>query len=188
MPDRRRALMTEQESGPIVGYETVGSPTISGDTMTPSADSWVRTPVVFAPGNKSWEIIFRLKKKLSSGYQNLISGAGILIQNETGNYKCKLYLAHGSSFDIVNGGLLRQPTQNQWTYFRIKFDGSKYTYGISTDGVTYSDVTQSSASTIRGGGKISFGIKASNTSAVQADYDLSKMQIWIGGKLWWKAT
>lgn len=181
--------MGKQESGPsyLTGWEDVGTPSIVNNIMTPSSDSWIRTPAAFSPGNSTWSLIFRVKKIYSSGYQNIASGAGIMLQCSSNSYDCKVYLAHGSSYDILNGGYTIRLDGSSYLYVRVRFDGSKYYFGTSSDGEAYTEQYMTSSSTIRGNAKIAFGAKASNTNKVGADYDLTHMEIWIDGEIWWKA-
>lgn len=174
----------------LSGYDEIGTPSISsGGVLTPDANSWIRLPVNFNPENKPWTIRFRIKRTGTSGFQNLLSGTGILLQCPQGSLLTKVYLRSTSSgsFDISNGTGTLTVNSNSWVYMTLEFDGEKYRFGQFTGsgGFTYDSAIQSTTP-IYGNTKVAFGAKASNTNAVQAQYDLNNIEIWIDGKLWWK--
>ena len=182
---RRRALMAQGESY-LTGYSIVGNPTITNNVMTPNATGWITTPAAFLPGDKPWEIIFKIKKTSNSSYQNLLTATGLLLQQVSGQNNAEWYVTASSLGDIAH--LSRNFPVNQNLWCKMSFNGSVYSIGTSSDGISYSNVTKSSALAIKQSSAVIFGAKSSNTSAVQAEYDLTQMQITIDGKLWWKAV
>ena len=184
---RRRALMAqgEAEPTPIENFERVGTPTIVDGWMTPSSSSWIRTPESFAPGDSAWELQFEVRRGSTSNWQNMISSDPYNVMIQSGNDFHKLYLRNGSSWNISNGAISRTISYGQTRLVRIKFTGSSYIFGISSDeGTTWDDTSLSSSSKI-GGGKLAFGPKGSNTSAFDGSFNLNNIKIWIDGVLWW---
>ena len=180
-------MMAQGESY-LTGYTTVGNPTIVNGIMTPSADSWITSPS-FDPADKPWKLVFKIKRKsVSSGeWQNIISSNAVMLQADYLNVKLYLRSKNSSSFDICNGSKSREIREDDSVkWVKVEFDGTKYYYGTSNDGETYSNVTVASSLFVKNG-IIRFGQKVSNTSAVSAEYDLNNTAIWIDGKLWWKA-
>lgn len=179
---RRRFAIAE--SLPIENYEIVGNPRILNGVMTPSADSWIQTPEIFNPESNGWEIVFRIKRANVQGYQNLITTAGIMLQAIKSDVKLYLRESGSSSYNITYGGLTRSIPSGEERYIRLAFDGNSYSFGTSVDGVNFNNTTINSTAVISPG-KIAFGAKASNTSAVSADYYLSDTYIKINGVAWW---
>lgn len=181
---RRRALIAGKQSRLIENFERVGTPGIVDGVMTPSEDSWISAPQSFAPGSNTWEVVFKVKCLGTERFHNIISSAGLMLQRD--NQTTKLYLmgSGSSTWNICSGTVSRGLNKNTITYVRVAFDGSTYTYGTSTDGVNFSNVTVTSSKTIASG-KLSFGAKASNTNQVNAQYYLFDTYIKIGDSVWW---
>lgn len=178
--------VTVTESVVNYGYETVGEPTISDGIMTPTETGWVRSNIAFLPDNRPWKIITKIKNKSNSGYNNYLSTSGVLLQRVSNQANAILYLTKTSIGDISNNKN-REFTLNTWMWCKVEFTGSSYLYGTSTDGVTYNNITINSSEIVKQSGKLVFGPKASNTSTVNAQFDLNATEVWINGKLWWKA-
>lgn len=181
---RRRALMMAKESGPVENFDRVGDPTIINGILTPSETSWIKSKTSFQPGSNMWEIVFRIKRYNTNGYQDIFFSDGILIQAYGASAKLYLKEINGSSYNICNGTAERSIALNSILYVRIAFDGNKYYFGTSSDGVTYSNVTVTSSKKISTG-KIQLGYKASNTVYVHANYYLDDTYVKIGDTVWW---
>lgn len=184
---RRRQGMMGQKSGYLTGYTVVGSPTIVNGVMTPNDTGWITTPQSFDPGDKTWELVFCIKRTVNIRWQNIISG-NMMLQGNSSIINLYLRSANSSSFDIAVGSPSHYINGDIYTWVKIGFDGSKYYYSVSTNGETYSQKTTNTTALLIKPGVISFGAKASNTETVTAEYDLTQMQISIDGKLWWKAV
>lgn len=184
---RRRALMAQGGGtpAPVENFERVGTPTIVDGWMTPSDSSWIQTPESFAPGDSTWEVQFEVRRGSTSGYQNMITSNPYAIMIQSGNTTHKLYLRNGSSWNISNGAISRTISYGETRLVRIKFTGSSYIFGISSDeGTTWNDTSLSSSSKISAG-KLAFGSKISTTSAFLGSFNLNNIKIWIDGVLWW---
>ena len=173
------------EPVPVENFERIGTPTIVDGWMTPSASSWIQTPENFAPGNSTWELQFEVRRGSTGSWQNMISSNPLNVMIQSGNDTHKLYLRNGSSWNISNGAISRTISYGQTRLVRVKFTGSSYIFGISSDGgTTWNDTSLSSSSKI-GSGKIAFGLKSSNTSAFLGSFNLNNTKIWIDDLLWW---
>lgn len=181
--------MAQGKSTPVEteNFEKIGSPTIVDGWMTPSSTSWIQTPQSFNPGTSPWVIQFEVKKTGSSGYQNMISSGGVLVQSGSNNAQHRLYLksVNGSSYDISNGSVYVSVTNQVSTIMQISYDGTTYRIKRSEDGgASWSTKTVTSSLAIKAG-KIVFGPKASNTNAFAGSFNLRNMEIWINGVSWW---
>ena len=179
---RRRLSMANNL--PIQNYEIVGNPKIHNGILTTSADSWIQTPEIFNPGSSGWEIVFRIKRTNVQDYQNLLTALGIMLQARGADVKLYLKESGSSSYNISYGDILRVIPSGVEMYIKLSFDGNTYSFGTSVDGANFSNATLSSSAVISPG-KIAFGAKANNTSAVSADYYLSDIYVKIDGFLWW---
>ena len=170
----------------VENFERVGSPTIVNGILTPSSTSWIKMPTAFDPGSYSWKIVFKITRNNESGYQNLLTSTDIMLQAD--GWKGKLYLKekNGSSWSISRGAIQVTIGQNVTWFIKIEYDGaSTYSIARSADGITYINTSSLTSSKKIGSSVISFGAKASNTSAVNAEYDLLNTKIWINGEVVW---
>ena len=171
----------------VENFTRIGNPTIVNGILTPSSTSWIQTPTPFDPGTYSWKIVFKITRNNESGYQNLLSSPYIMLQAD--GWKGKLYLKekNTTSWTSISNGAIQTPIgQNATWFIKIEYDGvSTYSIGRSADGITYSNIQSLTSSKKVGSGFITFGSKASNTSAVNAEYDLLNTKIWINGEVVW---
>lgn len=184
------------ESGVYVGYESIGTPSITGNILTPSSNGSVRTNHVFSPGTSPWKIQvgFTYTGGGSSTYMDVFgsctsSGTNervMLLEKSVG---FGVFLSSGtSSWNIAQAVMVFSATNNATYLFELEYTGAEYRRRYSTDnGSTWSEYSSVSSTTaIAGGYYVGFGI--SRNGILDGTIDLSKCKIWIDGDLWWKAV
>ena len=189
---RRRQMMMAAE-GPLRGYLIHGSPTISGNIMTPTAGGFIYTPEPFDPGDEPWEITTRTTRAGSAGPGEIICTVGSDgsmvygyiwkgIKSGSSEVARQYASSNGTSWDLLN---------NYSTAGLMQTSGAANMHVIR-NGTTYSFKTKSTtrsttlATPPRFGCHIAFGGGSSQTP-IPFTFDLSETYITIGGKLWWSA-
>lgn len=187
------------------GYVEVGSPSISGEVLTPGSSGSVRSPQVFSPGNYKW----KLRVGFTTGstvntYQDVAgtvnsSGAsqrGFLLENayySQGQFANKALMgayisSNGSSWDIISGTVYQEIHANTSYIYELEFTGSQYRARISSDGGnTWSDYI-SAASTAKVKGGYYIGVGLSRNGYFAGTIDLTSVMVWINDVPWWKAV
>lgn len=190
MMQRRRALMGA-EKDIIENFVRIGNPTIVNGIMTPSADSWIEMKTPFDPDNNYWEFVFKATSNYAYGWQNIIYSPGIFYQANGPSVAIRLKSEGQSSWDIATGSTNFQLNTNVPTWIKTGLYHNQYGdfYAVyrSTDGVNYTLVQSFNPKTNPiAPGKIVFGMKASNTQTVKANYDLNETYITVNGVVVWK--
>lgn len=172
-------------SGSVENFVRVGDPTIVDGIMTPNSTGWIKTPDVFDPDGKSWEIQFVLTPK-GNGYQNYLTHNAILIQTDGYGARPIFRVKYGTSenWQILLRDIIT--TENVKTIFRIGWNGNAYYANTSTDnGATWVELSSSNTNPLNNKGAILFGAKANVTGPVYAVYDLTQMYAKIDGTIVW---
>jgi hypothetical protein len=187
------------------GYVEVGSPSISGEVLTPGSSGSVRSPQAFSPGNYKWKIrvgfttgatINTFQDVLGSVNDSGASQRGLLMENAwytQGEHANQALLgayisSAGSSWDIVAGTVYQQIQANTSYLYELEFTGSQYRARISSDnGDTWSDYI-SAASTAKVKGGYYIGVGLSRNGYFAGTIDLTSVMVWINDIPWWKAV
>lgn len=181
-------------------FVKVNSPVINNKILEKSSTNvgYIRTNEVFSPETSSWNIKFRIKKATGGvSFQDILdtvdsSNAHIRsllyeFLNTAGAIYQYLASSGSGSWDIQSGTSGRASlTDNVWYYLDCYYDGTN-TYGIktSTDGEEWTDYNFTSSKYIAGGGYLAFG--RSVNGEFNGEIDLSTLEIYIDGDLWWQA-
>lgn len=190
--------------GHYVGYLTYGTPSISNNVLTPSADGYVKTSMPLDFGNNSWAIRLKLHtiSAVAAEYGNVLSSIAaegdnvtakmITIQNVSGgNGKSNtLWLSSdGSNWNISSAQTFNLELNTDY-YLEIAFDGTNsYTVKSSTDGSTWTtQKTVTSSNKLHSGAYLAFGATTATTGAYGGTIDLSEAKIFVNGNLWWTAV
>lgn len=190
--------VTVTENTVITGYTSVGTPNISGNEFTPSADGYIKTTEVFSPGDSSWAIRLKVARSATAGrnFENLYRAADASNTAKRATFiqalgpDHKLYISsNDSSNDIVNAQIFTI-SNGDVKYIEIAFDGNQtYTAKTSTDGETWTtELTQESSSKIYSGDYIAFGGPNSGTTPYEGIIYMDTIKIYVDGDLWWQAT
>lgn len=183
----------------ITGYTSVGTPNISGNEFTPSADGYIKTAEVFSPGDSSWAVRFKLDTvpEATNVYSNIFrvvdnnnnGQKAVFIQDAAGTNK--LYMSsNNSSYDVSNAEEITIPT-NATIFIEVAFDGiNSYTVKTSDDGEQWTIIkTITSSNKVYSGYAIAFGgPNPSGTIPYDGKFYLDTIKIYIDGSLWWQAT
>ncbi len=193
----------------VYDYDSVGTPSISDNILTPGDSGLIRTTRVFSPGNNPWKIQvgFTTGTLQTTGtVQDIVgsvdsSGAsqrGVLIENAyyaavTTHYSQGYLSSAGASWDICSGNIVDSVVSNTTYLMQLEFTGTQYTIRKSTDGGdTWSPITTSgtyhtaiaSTSKVKEGYYLGVGLKRSGY--LNGTIDLTKVKVWINGELWWQ--
>lgn len=182
----------------ITGYTSIGTPNISGNEFTPSADGYIKTTEVFSPGDSSWAIRLKVARSTTAGrnFENLYRAVDASNTAKRATFiqaladAHKLYISSDdSSNDIMNAQIVTI-NNGDVKYIEIAFDGNQtYTAKTSTDGETWTtELTQESSSKIYSGDYIAFGGPNSGATPYEGIIYMDTIKIYIDGDLWWQAT
>lgn len=194
-------------SDPVYEVYTIGTPSISGNVLTPGNSGMIRTNRVFSPGSSPWKIrVGFTTSTFESGVMQDVLGStdssgssqrGILMEcawySDPGVTRAGAFLSgNGTSWDIVQGTLSNELAFNTTYLVEIEYTGSQYTIRSSTDdGTTWTTISTSgswpsainSTTAIKGGYYLAVGLK--RNGYWQGTIDLSKVKVWVNGTLWW---
>ena len=181
----------------ISGYDSVGTPTISNNVLTPSTNGYIKTPQVFAPGNASWAIQTKFVVSATNAYQNLLrsvdannaSKKAVLVQRSnsgTGKFTI-IASSNDSSSDIFNSTSVTLVVGNT-VYFEIGYDGNQtYSLKSSSDGNEWNTInTITSSKKVFSGDYIAFGGPNDSLAPYGGNIYLEDTKIFIDGEIWWK--
>lgn len=183
----------------IVGYDSVGSPTITDNVFTPSTSGYIETPDVFAPGDSAWAIRTKVvASQTEANYQNLLRSVntnnegqkGIVVQRAQQGGGAHTFFASSdnSNYDISSAQVFYLYGT---VFLEIAFDGVQtYTVKSSVDGESWNTLkTITSTKKVFGGFAIAFGGPNPSTVAPYGgNIYLDETKIYIDGQLWWKAV
>jgi hypothetical protein len=195
----------------VYGYDVIGSPAISGNILTPGASGMVRSSRLFSPGNSSWKVrigftIGAIPTVDNTNVQDFIGSVDVSGVSQRGalmegayfpaytKYLMQGYLSsNGTAWDIAAGTITVEILPNTTNLAEIEFTGTQYAIRISSDGgetwspvITtgnYKNVIDSTSKT-KGGYYIGVGLKRNGYFV--GTIDLSKIQVWVDGELWWQ--
>ena len=194
-------------SDPVYEVYTIGTPSISGNILTPGDSGMIRTNRVFSPGGSSWKIRVGLTTGTveSSGIQDVIgsidssgvSQRSALMEgawySDPGVYRIGAFLSgNGTSWNINQGTVVNELSSNTTYLVEIEFTGTQYTIRSSTDdGTTWTTISTSgswpsainSTTAIKPGYYLGIGLK--RNGYWQGTIDLTKVKVWVNGTLWW---
>lgn len=192
-------------SDPVYEVYTIGTPSISGNVLTPGDSGMIRTNRVFSPGSSPWKIRAGFTTGTLSAYQDVIgstdsSGASqrsALMEgawySDQGVYRIGAYLSgNGTNWNINQGTVVNELVSNTTYLVEIEFTGTQYTIRSSTDdGATWTPISTSgswpsainSTTAIKGGYYLGVGLK--RNGYWQGTIDLAKVKVWVNGTLWW---
>lgn len=192
-------LVTD-DSGKIVyepNFTPRGSIKLFGNTVSNfSNDSYLALPQTFNPGNKPWEMVFKVNTGLLNSSTNCwIVGnnphpySSVVFGFTSGSYKSCVYLSsYGSGWDMavgVSGSYTYELHKNYW--IKMEFTGTQYILSYSKDGVEYiQDIIINQTTPIKSGNPLLIGSHENNSSYFSGTVDLSETYIKIDGEIWWK--
>lgn len=188
---RRAMSAPRKEEGPIIGYRTIGNPTITDGILSlPQNDCGIIPTKIFSPGSSPWEIRTRIKRTDASSWEGVVTS---LDENLTTtriywvmfNGRLGVYVGNGSGWNIVGSNVFDMPF-NTWYNLRFRFTGSAYYLDYSTDGINYTSVlVRESSFTVQDFYPL-FGSATTAGNPLIGEWDLKSTAIYIDGQLWWK--
>lgn len=177
-----------------VNYTIVGTPTIVDGVVSGfvSNDSYltIGTVIPFATAN-SWELkfAFRLSSldETSQIFDASGNNKGVQIYYLNSNQKLYVILHDGTSLIFEDHSL--SPAINTWYFLRVTFNGSLYSYDISTNNETWTTIKSVSsqakvANVTAYYQSIGVSRRYSNTRPFQGKIDLNNTYIKIDGQAW----
>ena len=190
---RRRALMAARGGGGTQeNFLRVGNPVIENGILksTNTDGDYITTIADFDPQRTPWEIVFKLYRPSNYGFETVLQSAGITLQSPWNGNGFKLFL-YGDDTTITGGQTQRECPSGESRWLKLCYSGSRYDYGVSADGSTYTYVSGNTTpftgyDGIGNGtipikaGKIAFGKKT------LAEIDLTETIIKVNGSVWWK--
>lgn len=179
------------ESGPLVeNFTIVGNPTIVDGILTPNSTSWITTPSAFNPGSNSWELTTKIYRPNFKGAYEIIIDGGIRIRTAWQSQNCKLYL-YSENGTISDGAKNKAVPKTSWRWLKVAFNGSKYDYAVSSDGVEFiwqsNNTTAFSSNAVSSTTPIKSGVIQFGSSNTDAQIDLYQTNIKVNGAVWWSA-
>ena len=185
---------TYYKYGTELNATVVGSPTIVDGVVSGfvTDSAYLRLSNVFAPENKSWEMVFRCRA----------TAAGYLFGQQTTNVHtpqlCVLstgalmtYISSNTSgWDIANGVSSTSLIDfNKWYYIKTEFTGTQYIISVSENGLEYTPyiTINSTLNIYKTSEFIRIGGDKGNNHWSDS-IDLTKSYIKINNKDWWHGT
>ena len=193
----------------VYGYDSIGTPSISDNILTPGDSGMIRTTRVFSPGNNPWKLRVGYTTgtiNSSSVTQDIFgsvnssgtSERGVLMEgvyySGYSKYLLGAYISsNGTSWDISSAAIVNQLVSNTTYLTEIEFTGTQYTIRSSTDnGATWSEIATggatptalNSSSKVKGGYYLGVGLK--RNGYLNGTIDLTEVKVWINGELWWQ--
>ena len=193
-------------SDPVYEVYTIGTPNITNNILTPSANGMIRSNRVFSPGDSPWKVRVGFTTGASvSSTQDIIGSSdsagnsqrGLLMESAyyssytkslTGAYAS----SNGKSWDITSGTIVDQIVENTSYLFELEFTGTKYTIHSSTDGgqtwsspVTGGKTPNEKSSTVKTKGGYYIAVGLHRNGYFNGTIDLSQVKVWLAGELWW---
>jgi len=162
----------------------------------------IRIPIVFSPGNKSWEICLYAKKSAwgSNQYTDLLEVKEVSFDNT--NHKCitlednqlsgtmsvgGYFSTTGTSWDYAGSSYRASIPFNTYYYYKVGWTGTQLYYKVSSDGSTWTDIYTGNCTTpLHGLNTNTFIINIAKGQDVVWELDLSKCYVKIDGQDWWK--
>ena len=189
---RRRAIMAAQGGASQENFLRVGNPVIENGILksTNTDGDYITTIADFDPQRTPWEIVFKLYRPSLSGYETMLKSAGMMLKTPWDNQNMKLYL-YGDDTTITNGATGRACPAGESRWLKLCYNGSRYDYGVSSDGSAYTYVSNKTTpftgyDNIKNGTiPIKAGIIAFGKQTL-AEIDLTETVIKVNGSVWWK--
>lgn len=183
--------MAQGEAGELIeNFTVVGTPTIEDRVLTATtASSYIQTPEAFNPGSNPWEITFKLYRRQKAGaYEKFIQGDGLKLVTAWQSTSTQFYLYSADS-TITNGSKSRTVSVQVDSWIKIAFSGTKYDFGVSTDGVNYSWLSNASVpftgfDAISSSVPIKPGVLKFGNNSKASIYLLDTV-VKINGSVWW---
>ena len=157
--------------------------------------SYITLPKPFKPGDKSWEIVFKIIPSTVNSMQRLIGQIGGFYATIGGEIQSNGTLGFGvtstnSTWNIawLSGTTVLNPNTLYW--IRLSFTGTEYKFELSTDGKEYNlenSVVNSTPIYQGDDSIINLGYHGNNsTYRYLGSIDLDGTYIKIGDEYWWK--
>lgn len=186
----------------LTGYNTIGTPAISNNILTPGSSGMIYSPAVFSPGRYKWKLrvgfttgstINTFQDVLGSVSSDGSSQRGFMIENAWYSAQSRAFLgtyysSNGTTWNISSGEVGQYIEANKSYLFEVEFTGSIYRARISEDnGQTWTEWdTYSSSTAIKDGYYIGVGLNRNGYFA--GTIDLTSVMVWINDIPWWKAV
>lgn len=188
-------------ANPVYGFIETGSPDIRGNVLYPESDTGsIRNRREFSPSG-TWKLRIKVNPTTFNTNSNIFmtadaSGERVrslqmqAIYSASNGLQLLFYLSsNGSSWDIKSGTGPIQVDGERIVEF--EFTGSQYRLRHSRDnGSTWSDwfVAVETTTKIFGSGYITLGTESGVTPPFKGSIDLTDLEVWQDGVLWWKAV
>lgn len=178
----------------VTNIQTVGNVVEQSGSITNfSSSNYVKLPKVFNPGSSNWEIVHKMMTGSSVSGSQFYFGC----DNESGtdygflmgmyNGYWRLWLSsNGTSWNIIDSGNIASINTSTIYWVKLKFDGSAYTYQISTDNIYWTTLTTVTSSAYIHKCNISIGSAWSRNEPFQGKVFLEDTKIIVAGTTWWE--
>lgn len=177
----------EERTEIVPNVTVVGSPTINNGVVSGfSTSNYASLPTNVSLGN-DFEIMVKAvtgndatsEQKLMMGRGEQYLGLGI---RSTGVLDCNI--GDGTQWlNPITTSIALTPNTVYW--FKIIFNGSRYSFFYSTDGVTFIECAYLESSTIIPNNLLRFGVGRSENAPWLGSIDLNESYIKINGETWW---
>lgn len=177
----------------------VGSPTINEGVVSGfSASNYLVLPENFdVTGGKTWQMFYKIRTGSDVKSIQSVTGTNyyrydpVAILVESSKFELDICSATGTTLFNKAGTYTVLPNTDYW--IKMSFDGAKYTFDYSLDGISYiNDISYSSTTSVYSQ-PLAIGIQcASSNGSFSSPWlgsiDLSQSYIKINGKEWWHGT
>lgn len=163
-----------------------------------SESNYLVLPIVFAPGNNSWEWFFKFKYVANSSNSQVLFSQGVSYACSIGiatSGQVKLTLSNSSSnYNMLSATGTTVLTNGNTYYVSVVFTGSSYNVYLSEDGENWiNEINYSSTTSIIPRGDVwTIGANINNNSSAfypfKGEIDLKESYITIGTNSWFSGV
>jgi hypothetical protein len=188
-------------ANPVYGFIETGSPDIRGNVLYPeSGTGSIRNRREFSPSGP-WKLRIKVNPTTFNANSNIFMTADAsgdrvrslqmqAIYSASDGLQLLFYLSsNGTSWDIKSGtGFVHVDGER---IVEFEFTGSQYRFHQSRDnGSTWTDwfVAIETTTKIFGSGYFTLGTESGVTPPFKGSIDLTDLEVWQDGVLWWKAV